>query len=164
MTPILAAIYSLQTQIISLAEKQASTTSTVSFLADETNRIRVGVAKLQQEASRIQKAPMPAPRPPKPQTQPYQQGYAPLSPVTSLLGAANLGELRQISNQTLAQYAWEQQQPQQPPRCKTPAPSSAPRILADDWVEVMNKGKGKAKSFAQAVAATGPAPPQQQQG
>jgi len=50
MTAILAAIHSLQTQIIALAEKQASTTSTVSFLADECNRIRVGVTKLQQEA------------------------------------------------------------------------------------------------------------------
>jgi len=79
MTVILAAIQSLQLQIIGLAEKQASTTSTVSFLADETNGIRVGVAKLQQEAGRTQKAPAPVLRPPKPQPQPYQQGYAPLS-------------------------------------------------------------------------------------
>ena len=72
MTAILVAIHSLQTQIIDLAEKQALTTSMVSFLADETNRIRLGVAKLQQEAGRIQKAPTSAPRPPKPQPQPYQ--------------------------------------------------------------------------------------------
>ena len=71
MTAILVAIQSLQIQIIGLAEKQASTTSTVSFLADETNRIRVGVTKLQQEAGQIQKVPAPAPRPPKPQPQPY---------------------------------------------------------------------------------------------
>ena len=71
MTAILVAIHSLQTQIIGLAEKQASTTSTVSFLADETNRIRVEVTKLQQEAGQIQKAPAPAPRPPIPQPQPY---------------------------------------------------------------------------------------------
>jgi len=53
MTAILAAVHSLQTQIIDLAEKQASTTSTVSFLADENNRIRLGVVKLQQQAGRI---------------------------------------------------------------------------------------------------------------
>jgi len=46
MTAILAAIHYLQTQTIGLAEKQVSTTSTVSFLADETNKIMVGVAKL----------------------------------------------------------------------------------------------------------------------
>jgi len=46
MTAILTAIHSLQTQIIGLAEKQGSTTSTVGFLADEGNRIRVGVTKL----------------------------------------------------------------------------------------------------------------------
>jgi len=120
------------------------------------------VAKLQQEAGRIQKAPAPAPRPPKPQPQPYQQGYAPPPPASLLPGAANLGGLGYISNQTLAQYAQEEQEPQQPPRRKTPAPSSAPRIQADDWVEVTGKGKGKAKSFAQAAAA-GPAPHQQQQ-
>jgi len=163
MTAILAAIHSLQTQIIGLAEKQASTTSTVSFLADETNRIRVGVAKLQQEAGRIQKAPTPAPPLPKPQPQPYQQGYAPPPPVTLLPGAANLGVPGQISNQTLAQYAQEQEQLQPPPRRKTPAHSSAPRIQVYDWVEVTNKGKGKAKTFAQAAAAAGPATSQQQQ-
>jgi len=163
MTAILVAIHSLQTQIIGLAEKQASTTSTVSFLADKTNRIRVGVAKLQQEAGRIQKAPAPAPRPPRPQLQLYQQGYAPPPPATFLSGAANLEGTGHISNQTLAQYAQEQQQqqPPQPPRCKTPAPSSAPRIQADDWAEVTNKGKGKAKTFAQAAAAAAASPLQQ---
>jgi len=107
------------------------------------------------------KASAPAPRPPKPQPQPYQQGYAPPPPATLLPGAANLEGTGHISNQTLAQYAQEQQQPpQQPPRYKTPAPSSAPRIQADDWVEVTNKGKGKAKTFAQAAAA-GTSPQQQ---
>jgi len=48
MTAIQTAIHSLQTQIIDLAKKQAFTTSTVSFLVDEANRIRVAVAKLQQ--------------------------------------------------------------------------------------------------------------------
>jgi len=71
MTAILAAIHSLQTQIIDLAEKQAPTTNTVSFLADKANKIRVGVAKLQQEAGCFQKAPAPTPRPPKSQPQPY---------------------------------------------------------------------------------------------
>jgi len=66
ITAILAAIHYLQTQVIALAEKQASTSSTISFLADETNRIRVGVAKLQQETGRMQKTPAPAPCPPKP--------------------------------------------------------------------------------------------------
>jgi len=161
MTAILAPILSLQTQIIDLAEKQASTTSTVSFLADETNRIRLGVAKLQQEAGRIQKAPAPAPRPPKTQPQPYQQGYAPPPPATLLSGAANLGGPGQISNQMLAQYAHDQKQAsQQPPRRKTPAPSSTPCIQADNWVEVTNKRKGKAKTFVQAAAAA--EPPQQQ--
>ena len=71
MTAILAAIHSLQTQIISLADKQASTTSTVGFLANECHRIRVGITKLSQEAGRPQKAPAPAPACPKPAAQPY---------------------------------------------------------------------------------------------
>jgi len=60
----------------------------------------------------------------------------------------------------LTQYAQEQQQPPQPPRHKTPALSSAPRIQANDWAEVTNKGKGKGKTFAQVAATAGP--PQQQ--
>jgi len=163
MTVIPAAIHSLQTQIIGLAEKQASTTSTVSFLADECNRIRVGVTKLQQEAARPQKAPAPALCPPKPQPQPYQQGYAPPPPASLLPGAANLGGLGHISNRTLAQYALEEQEPQQPPRCKTPAPSRVPSIQADDWAEVTGKGKGKAKTFAQAATAGSASQQQQQQ-
>jgi len=162
MTAILAAIHSLQIQIIDLAEKEASTTSTVSFLADETNRIRLGVAKLQQQAGRILNAPIPAPRPPKPQPQPYQQGDATSPPVRLLPGAANLEETGLINKQTQAQYVQEQQQPPQPPRRKTPAPSSALRIQADDWTKVTNKGKGKAKSFAQAAAAAAASPLQQQ--
>ena len=66
MTAILVAIHSLQTQIIGLVEKQASTTSTVGFLANKCNSIRVGVTKLQQEPGRPQKAPAPAPARPKP--------------------------------------------------------------------------------------------------
>jgi len=125
ITTILAAIHSLHTQIIDLAEKQASTTSTLSVLADETNRIRLRVAKLQQEAGHIQKAPAPALRPPKPQPQPNQQGYAPLPIVTLMPVAANLEGTGHISNHTLVQYAQEQQQLPQAPRRKTPAPSSA---------------------------------------
>jgi len=159
MTAILATIHSLQTQIIGLAEKQASTTSTVGFLADECNRIRVGVTKLQEEAARLQKAPAPAPTRPKPASQPYPQGYAPPPLGTLLPGAANLGGTGYISNQTLAQYAQEEQQPPQPSRRKTPAPSSAPRIQADDWVEITGKGKGKANTFAQAAAAAATCPP-----
>ena len=162
MTAILAAIHSLQTQVINLAEKQASTTSTVSFLGDETNRIRLGVAKLQQEAGRIQKGPAPALRPAKPQPQLYQQEYAPPPPATLLPGAANLEGTGHITNQTLAQYAQEQQQPPQRPIRKTPAPSSAPRIQADDWAEVTNKGNEKAKTFAQAAVAAAASPSQQQ--
>ena len=162
MTAMLAAIHSLQLQVTNLAKKQAATSSTLGFLTDETHQIRKGVTKLQQEAGRIQKAPAPAPRPPKPHPQPYQQGYTPPLPASLLREAANLGGLAHISNQTLAQYVQEEQQPQQPPRRKTPAPSSAPRIQADDWVEVIGKGKAKAKTFAQAATA-GPAPPQHQQ-
>ena len=123
MTAILAAIHSLQTQIISLADKQASTTSTFSFLADETNRIRVGVAKLQQEAGRTQKAPAPAPRPPKPQPQPYQQGYAPPAQQAALPGAMRLEagqHFGEHNHQTTIEYAQEQEYPptplQPPPR------------------------------------------------
>jgi len=36
------------------------------------------------------------------------------------------------------------------------------RIQADDWVEVSKKGKGKAKTFTQAVVEAGPALSQQQ--
>jgi len=63
----------------------------------------------------------------------------------------------------LVQYAEEEQQLPQPPRCKTPAPSSAPRIQADEWVKVSGKGKGKAKIFAQAAAAVAGPPTLQQQ-
>ena len=61
MSAILVAIHSLQTQIMGLAEKQASTTSTVGFPADECNRIGVGITKLQQEAGCLQKALAPPP-------------------------------------------------------------------------------------------------------
>ena len=71
MTAILAAIHSLQTQIIGLEEKQVSTTSTVGFLADEYIRLRVGLTKLQQEAGHPQKALVPALARPKPIAQLY---------------------------------------------------------------------------------------------
>jgi len=62
MTAMLAAIHSLQLQVTNLAEKQATTSSTLGFLTDETHQIRKGVTKLQQEAGHTQKAPAdPAP-------------------------------------------------------------------------------------------------------
>jgi len=165
MMAILALIHSLQTQIIGLAEKQASTTSIVGFLADEYNKIRVVVTKLQPKAGCPQKAPALSPAHPKPAAQPYSQWYVPPVQQTAVLDGISFEAGEQFgehTHQTTIKYAQQVQhppKPQQPPRRKTPALSSVPRIQADDWVEVSGKGKVNTKTFAQAVA--GGSPPQQ---